>query len=471
MRGLMVLAFTALLAACTVGPDYVRPVIDVPDAFNNGDSNAHQSANIAWWKQFQDPVLDSLITEALANNRNIKIAVANIEQAAAVLTQTQSAFYPQIGYGGSGARERASEAETISVPLIMPNPRTSYEVLASASWEIDLWGRIRRLSESAQAELLATEAAWHGVILSLVASVANTYIQLLGLDEQLLVSKRTLATYAESLKIFELRFKYGQVSQMTVTQARTQFEAASAAIPPLESQIAQTENALSVLLGRNPGPVRRGKTIHQLALPPVPAELPSNLLVNRPDIRQAEETLIAANAQIGAAKALYFPTISLTGAYGYASSDLSDLFKGQARLWSYTGSITGPIFTGGAIFSQVKQTEAARKAALFGYELTIQSAFADAENALVARSKLVDQVQAQRRLVEANSDYVRLARLQYDGGYAPYSTVLQAEQQLFPSELNYVQYRAALFTSLVNIYKAMGGGWQVVSSGEALSVR
>jgi len=471
MRGLMVLAFTALLAACTVGPDYVRPVIDVPDAFNNGDSNAHQSANIAWWKQFQDPVLDSLITEALANNRNIKIAVANIEQAAAVLTQTQSAFYPQIGYNGSGAKERASEAGAIPLPLIIQNPRTSYEVLASASWEIDLWGRIRRLSESAQAELLATEAAWHGVILSLVASVANTYIQLLGLDEQLLVSKRTLATYAESLKLFELRFKYGQVSQMTVAQARSQYETASAAIPPLESQIAQTENALSVLLGRNPGPVRRGKTIHQLALPPVPAELPSDLLVNRPDIRQAEETLIAANAQIGAAKALYFPTISLTGAYGYASSDLSDLFKGQARLWSYTGSITGPIFTGGAIFSQVKQTEAARKAALFGYELTIQSAFADAENALVARSKLVDQVQAQRRLVEANSDYVRLARLQYDGGYAPYSTVLQAEQQLFPSELNYVQYRAALFTSLVNIYKAMGGGWQVVSSGEALSVR
>jgi multidrug efflux system outer membrane protein len=207
MRGLMVLAFTALLAACTVGPDYVRPVIDVPDAFNNGDSNAHQSANIAWWKQFQDPVLDSLITEALANNRNIKIAVANIEQAAAVLTQTQSAFYPQIGYNGSGAKERASEAGAIPLPLIMPNPRTSYEVLASASWEIDLWGRIRRLSESAQAELLATEAAWHGVILSLVASVANTYIQLLGLDEQLLVSKRTLATYAESLKLFELRFK------------------------------------------------------------------------------------------------------------------------------------------------------------------------------------------------------------------------------------------------------------------------
>jgi multidrug efflux system outer membrane protein len=303
------------------------------------------------------------------------------------------------------------------------------------------------------------------VILSLVASVASNYIQLLGLDEQLLVSKQTLATYADSVKLFELRFKYGQVSQMTVEQARSQFETAAAAIPQVESQIAQTENALSILLGRNPGPVRRGKTINQLELPAVPAGLPSEVLTNRPDIRQAEQNLIAANAQIGAARALYFPTISLTGAFGLASADLSSLFTGSARVWNYAGSLTGPIFTGGAISSQVKQAEAARKAALYGYELTIQSAFADAESTLVARSKLVEQVQAQERLVMANSEYVRLARLQYDGGYAPYSTVLQAEQQLFPSELNLAQSRAALFISLVNIYKAMGGGWQVASGG------
>jgi multidrug efflux system outer membrane protein len=250
---------------------------------------------------------------------------------------------------------------------------------------------------------------------------------------------------------------------VTVEQARSQYETAAAAIPQLESQIAQTENALCILLGRNPGPVQRGKTIYKLAFPPVPANLPSEVLGDRPDIRQAEQNLIAANAQIGAAKALYFPTISLTGAYGYASSDLSNLFKGPARIWSYAGSFAGPIFTGGAITSQVKQAEAARNAALFTYELTIQSAFADAENTLVARSKLVEQVQAQERLVRANREYVRLARLQFEGGYAPYSTVLQAEQQLFPSELNYAQYRATLFNSLVNLYKAMGGGWQVAS--------
>jgi len=203
----------------------------------------------------------------------------------------------------------------------------------------------------------------------------------------------------------------------------------------------------------------------------VPAGLPSDLLAQRPDIRQAEQNLIAANAQIGAARALYFPTISLTGAYGYASSDLSNLFNGPARVWNYAGSVTGPIFTGGAISGQVKQAEAARKVAVFNYELTIQSAFADAESTLVSRSKLAEQVQAQERLVRANSEYVRLARLQYDGGYSPYSTVLQAEQQLFPSELNYAQYRGSLFISFINIYKAMGGGWQVAAPGAAEPIK
>jgi multidrug efflux system outer membrane protein len=466
VRSLMVLAFTVLLAGCMVGPNYVKPNVEVPVGFRYQGRETQETANTEWWEQFQDPVLDRLIAEALANNLNIKIAVANIEQSAAVLVQARSPLYPQVGYGGSAARERASETGSVPLPSVLSNPATSYQVLASASWEIDLWGRIRRLSESAQAELFATEEAWHGVILSLVASVASDYIQLLGLDEQLLVSKRTLETYAESLKLFELRFKHGQVSQMTVEQARSQYETAAASIPQIESQIVQTENALSILLGRNPGPVRRDKTIHQVSLPPVPAGLPSDVLASRPDIRRAEQNLIAANAQIGAARALYFPTISLTGAYGFASSDLSELFKGPARVWSYAGSFTGPIFTGGAVSSQVKQAEAARKAALFGYELTIQSAFADVESSLISRSKLIEQIQAQERLVRANSEYVRLARLQYNGGYSPYSTVLQAEQQLFPSELNYAQYRAALFISLVNIYKAMGGGWQVVASEE-----
>ncbi len=348
MRSFVALAYFLLVVGCTVGPDYVRPTVNMPQTFANGDRDANQTVNIGWWRQFGDPELDALITEALANNRDIRIAAANIEQAAAVFSQAKSALFPQIGYGGTAAENRASETDAPQLYSIVRNPKSSYQTLASANWEIDLWGRIRRLSEAARAELLASEAAWHGVILSLVSTVAQSYIQLLGFDEQLLVAKRTLAVYADSLRIFELRFKYGQVSQMTVAQARSQYETAAGAIPKLESHVVQTENALSILLGRNPGPIQRGKTIQELRLPPVPAGLPSDLLVNRPDISQAEQRLVAANANIGAARALYFPTISLTGAYGFASSELSDLFKGSSRIWNYAGSLTGPIFTGGA---------------------------------------------------------------------------------------------------------------------------
>ncbi len=459
MRLTILTVISLFLASCMVGPDYVKPKSDVPAAFLYEEKEARDTANTEWWKQFKDPVLDGLITEALSNNKNVKIAAANIEQAAAVLEQTRSPLFPQIGYSGSGTRERASERGATPIPASVPNPQSAYQGLLSASWEIDLWGRIRRLSEAAQANLFANEEARRGVILSLVASVASDYIQLLGLDEQLVISKRTLETYAESVRLFELQFKYGQVSQMNVEQARTQYETAAAAIPQIESQIAQTENALSILLGRNPSHIPRGNTVNTLGAPDVPAGLPSDILTRRPDIRQAEQALVASNAQIGAAKALYYPTISLTGAFGFASADLSDLFRGSARVWNYTGSFTGPIFTGGAISAQVKQAEAGRKAALLSYESAIQNAFADVENALVARRKLLDQIQAQQRLVKASSEYVRLARLQYDGGYSPYSTVLQAEQQLFPAELNFAQYRASLFVSLVNIYKAMGGGW------------
>lgn len=463
MQRTIVIVLMLLLAGCMVGPDYTRPRVDVPSAFLYEEKETRDTANTEWWKQFQDPVLDALIAEALANNKNVRMAAANVEQAAALFTQIRSPLFPQIGYSGSGARERASELGSIPVSPNVPNPQTSYQALASVSWEIDLWGRIRRLSEAAQANLFATGEARRGVILSLVSSVASDYIQLIGLDEQLSISKRTLAVYAESVRLFELQFKYGQVSQMNVEQARTQYETAAAAIPQIETQIAQTENALSVLLGRNPGHIPRGRKINELVPPAVPAGLPSDVLINRPDIRQAEQQLIAANAQIGAARALYFPTISLTGAFGFASSDLSNLFKGPAHIWSYAGSFTGPIFTGGAISSQVKQAEAGQKAALFNYEFSVESAFSDVENALVTRRKLVEQLQAQERLVRASSEYVRLSQLQYNGGYAPYSTVLQAEQQLFPAELNYAQSHASLFISLVNIYKAMGGGWQAAS--------
>jgi multidrug efflux system outer membrane protein len=445
-----------------VGPDYKRPEVSAPKEFIYETKDAAETANTQWWKQYNDPVLDQLIAEALANNLNVKVAAANVEQAAGVLTQTRSGLFPQVGYDGTGGRARSTEAgATPELARFIPNPQTSYQALLTASWELDLWGRIRRLSESARASLLATDEARRGVILSLVASVASNYLTLRGLDEQLVISNQTLGAYGESLRLFKLQFQYGQISQMNVSQVASQYETAAAQIPQIESQIAQTENSLSVLVGRNPGPIPRGKSIYELVVPTVPAGVPSDLLTRRPDLLQAEDTLIAANAQIGAARALYFPTISLTGQGGTASSSLSNLFTGPSRVWAYAGSLVGPIFTFGAVSGQVAQAEAAQRSALYSYQYSIQNAFADVESSLVASQKLQQQQAAQERLVAALSDYARLATLQYNGGYTSYTTVLQAEQSLFPAQLALASLRASVFSSSVNIYKAMGGGWVV----------
>jgi multidrug efflux system outer membrane protein len=454
------LALCVLLSGCLVGPDYVKPKVVTPDQFRFQDQEARDTANTKWWEQFGDPVLDGLISEALAHNYNLQIAAANVQEAAAVLTQTRSQFFPQLGYTATGARQRGSESGLSPfVQGFINNPQNSYEVLASATWEIDLWGRVRRQTEAARANVLATEEARRGVILSLVAQVSSAYLQLRALDSQLEIANKTLDAYGQTLKLFELRFKYGQLSQMNVEQARSRYETAAAQIPQIQTAISQTEDALSILLGRNPAPIERGKSIETLAMPAVPAGLPSDLLVRRPDLAQAEQALIAANAQIGAAKALYFPVISLTGAFGTSSGELSGLFTGPSRVWSYGGSITGPIFRAGAISGQVAQTEAARTASLVSYQAAIQSAFADVDNALIAHQQIVIQLGAQQRLVHALSEYERLAQLQYDGGYTPYSTVLQAQQELFPQQLNLAQTRYAVYNALVNLYKAMGGGW------------
>ena len=356
-----------------------------------------------------------------------------------MLTQTRSQLFPQVGYSGAaGASASREPARPRRLAALSEPDQSAYQALLSARAGRSTCGAASGASpKAARANVLATDEARRGVILSLVASVASSYLQLRGLDAQLASRKRTLATYAESVQLFKLQFQYGQVSQMNVAQAQSQYETAAAQIPLIESQIAQTENALSVLLGRNPGPIPRGKSIYDLALPTVPAGVPSELLERRPDLLQAEQQLIAANAQIGAAKALYFPTISLTGAFGSASADLSNLFTGPARVWSYAGSLAGPIFTFGAVSGQVAQAEAAQKAALFGYQLAIQNAFADVDNALVANQKLQRAAggagEARRR---ARRTTRASRRLQFDGGYTPYTTVLQAEQSLFPAELD-----------------------------------
>ncbi len=459
MRRLIFLGCAVALASCMVGPDYRRPAVDAPDAFRYEEKDARDAADADWWKAFGDPTLDALIGEALARNLSVKIAVENIEQAAAVLTQVRSPLFPQVDYSGAGQRERVSERGATPLASYIPNPRNSYQLLAGASWEIDLWGKIRRLSEAAKADVLAANEARRGVVLSLVASVANYYIQLRGLDAQLEIAGRTLAAYEESYKLFKLQYEHGQVAQMTVEQARSQYQTAAKAIPQIELQIAQVEHALSILLGRHPGPIARGKSLLELGSPLVPSGLPSELLERRPDIAQAEQRLISANAQIGAAKALYFPSISLTGAFGAQSSQLSDLFKGTARVWSYAGSFTGPIFTAGAISGQVRQAEAAQRAALLDYQNAILNAFSDVENALASRRKLAEQLEAEQGLVDSLKEYDRLAWLQYNGGYTPYLTVLNAESQLFPAELSYAETKTSLLTAYVNIYQTMGGGW------------
>jgi multidrug efflux system outer membrane protein len=456
---LAVSASLIVTSGCTLGPSYERPDVETPAAFRYEPEVVGDTANTAWWTQFGDPVLDELIATALINNYDVKIAAANVEQALSIVTQTRSELYPQIGFGASGEKSRRGDAELADAFPGIPDEQETYRAFLSASWELDLWGRIRSLSEAAQANMLATEEVRRGVILTLVSTVATSYINLRGLDEQLAVSQSTLAAYEQSMKLYKLQFEYGYTSLMTVAQSESQYETAATQIPQLESQIVQQENALSVLLGRNPGSIPRGKSIAELVSPVVPAGLPSSLLERRPDLLQAEQGLIAANAQIGAAKALYFPSISLTGAFGDSSTNLSNLFEGSSRAWNYAGQVAGPIFSFGAVSGQVAQSEAGQRAALASYERAVQSAFADVDNALVANLKTVEQLDAQKRLVSALTEYERLAKLQYDAGYSPYSTVLQAQQTLFPAELVLAELRAAVLASSTNIYKAMGGGW------------
>jgi multidrug efflux system outer membrane protein len=337
----------------------------------------------------------------------------------------------------------------------------NYDLFLNGFWEIDFWGKLRRATEAARANLLSTEEARKTVILTLVSSVANSYITLRDLDKQLELTRETAVRYRESYDIFKLRFEYGIVSEIEVSQAKSQYEEALANIPFFEKIIAQQENALSVLLGRNPGPIARGRTVDELVLPAVPSGLPSDILVNRPDIRQAEQDLIAANANIGVAKAQYFPTISLTGLFGWASDDLSDLFKGPAKTWSWAVPVAAPIFTAGAIAGQVKSAEAVQQQTLLFYQQAIQTAFQEVDDALIDQKRTREQLEALAQQVDALRTYADLAWVRYENGYTSYLEVLDAESRLYNAELTYAKAQGTLFQALVNLYKAMGGGWVV----------
>ena len=462
---------TLILTGCMMGPNYQRPEVDTPQAWRFEDEKAKDVANTAWWEQFNDPVLNDLIQTALRENKDVKIAAARVEQFIGQFGTTRAALFPQVGAGGVYGRQRVSELtgpsplEEIEGPN-PPNPTfNSSELFLNVNWEIDLWGKLRRATEAARANILSSEEARRTVILTLVSAVANSYINLRDLDKQLEQTKKVAESYKESYDIFKLRFEHGVVSEIEVSQSKSQYEQALSNIPFFEKLIAQQENALSVLLGHNPGPIARGKTVDQLILPAVPAGLPSDIIANRPDIRQAEQDLIAANANIGVAKALYFPTVSLTGLFGWASNDLSDLFKGPAKTWSWAVPVIAPVFTAGAIAGQVKSAEAVQQQALLTYQQSIQTAFREVEDSLVDQRRTREQLDALARQVGSLRNYEHFSWLRYDNGYTSYLEVLDAQSRLYSAELSHSQTQGSLFQALVNLYKAMGGGWVVTAEG------
>ncbi len=404
----LALSLALTLCGCMVGPDYQRPTVDVPPSWRLSEEEAKDLANTAWWEQFGDPVLNELIQTALRENKDVMIAAARVEEFAGLYGTTRAALFPQVFAGAAYGRQRASEL-TGPTPLDGTGANATFnssELFLNAAWEIDLWGKLRRATEAARANILSSEEARRSVILTLVSSVANSYINLRDLDKQIELTKETAQSYKESYDIFKLRFEYGIVSEVEVSQSKSQYEQALSNVSLFEKFISQQENALSVLLGRNPGPIPRGRTIDQLVSPAVPAGLPSDILGNRPDIRQAEQNLIAANANIGVAKSLYYPSISLTGLLGFASNDLSDLFKGPAKTWSWAVPVSAPIFTAGAIAGQVKSAEAVQQQALLSYEQSIQTAFREVDDALVDQKRTREQLEALAKQVDSLRDYL-----------------------------------------------------------------
>jgi len=463
-RGVTAVVMVLLLSGCMIGPDYSRPTVEAPAAWRITEQEAKDLADTAWWEQFQDPVLNDLVLAALRENWDLMIASARIEEYAGRYGVSRADLAPQIGLGYDVYKQRGTLPGTA-----LKGDYNSYEPILSGSWEIDLWGKIRRQNETARAQLIASEEGRRGVILSLVASVAGGYVNLRNLDRQLEISVATKNTREASYKIFKDRYDGGVVSLLELNQNKSLYEEALASIPAIEKSIAQQENALSLLLGRNPGPIARGKTIDDLVLPTVPAGLPSSLLERRPDIRESEQNLIAANAQIGAAKAAYFPTISLTAFSGFASASLSNLFESSSRVWQHGAAINLPIFTGGKIGAQVDVAEAQQKQALFDYQKTIQNAFGEVNDALADQNRTREQLAAQSQQVQTLKDYAELASLRYDNGYSTYIEVLDAEKSLFSAELQRTRTQQALLQSMVNLYKAMGGGWAAADVANVVS--
>jgi len=463
---LIVLSAT-LVAGCTVGPDYQRPAVQSPEAWRIDYGAAADVANTRWWEQFGDPVLDELVEGALRENLDVRIAAARVDQFIGALTATRSQLYPQLGYGAEAARGLSSRVGQPPLPPGADPYFTLYQGSLGASWQLDLFGRVRRLSEAAQAQVYASEQARRGVVLSVVTSVATNYIALRALDRQLEIAQATAGNFGATARLFELRFKAGIVAKTEVMQITSQEQQALAAIPAFEQAIAALENLISGLLGRNPGPIARGKTIDELLPPLIPADLPATLLERRPDILQAEQNLVAANANVGAARALYYPTFSITGVLGSVSTALADFLSGAAASRAIAAGVTGPIFTFGGIEGLVDSAEAQNRQALLFYQQTILNAFRETNTALTGSQKTIQQVELQRERVAALREFARLSRLRFDKGVSGYLEVLVAENELFAAELAAVGLQADRYAQLINVYQAMGGGWVDIATSMA----
>jgi outer membrane protein, multidrug efflux system len=452
---------SGLVAGCMAGPNYHRPVVQTPTAYRDlGESSPVQAqtasfADLPWWQVFQDPQLQELVRTALKQNYDLQLATERINAARAQLAITRSNLFPQLSGNGTftGGREQ--------------NFQTKFNFLslaADASFQLDFFGRLRRATEAARAELMATQEAKNVVTLTLVSDVASDYFTLLQLDLELQITRDTVTTQEGSVKLTSLRLSHGVATKLDVLQAQQVLDTANAQIPDLERQIGQEEDAISILLGNYPGGVPRGRALAEQVLPPnVPPGLPSSLLERRPDIREAEQTLVAANADIGVAKAEFFPQISLTGSGGGGfgrSSAFSDLMSSQIAIWSYGAQVSQPIFTGGALRGNLHLAESQERQALLSYKEAIQHAFGDVSDGLTGYQKFHEVRVRQEQLVSDLAESVRLSNMRYQGGTTTYLEVLDGQRSLFAAELTLAQSRGDEYQSLVQLYRALGGGWQ-----------
>jgi NodT family efflux transporter outer membrane factor (OMF) lipoprotein len=464
----ILILMASLSIGCTVGPNYKRPSIQAPTSFRAPDPlPATQAASIAdlkWFEVFKDEKLQELVRRALEQNYDLRDAVARVEEARASLGITRSNQFPTFVAGGDVNINRLSRDGATPIPsqlLSSQNRNFGSASLQLTSFEIDIWGRLRRATEAARANLLSADENRQAVVTTLVSDVATAYLTLRELDYALEISRHTLQTREQSLTLTKSRQSGGVSTLLDLRQAEQLVYTAAESIPGFEQQIEQRENQITLLLGDNPGSVTRGRSLDEQGFPPeIPAGLPSALLERRPDIRAAEQNLIAANAEIGVARAEYFPQLSLTGALGGASTQLSSLFSASHSLWSVAPQVAQPIFTAGRLKSNVRLAEAERERALIQYEKTVQTAFTEVSDALIAHQRVRESREKQGALVGALEDRLRLAYMRYRGGVDTQLNALDADRDLYQAQLDFAQLRLQEILSVVQLYKALGGGWQ-----------